>query len=51
MKNSAILLIHIKVYYSLFEMQKICIYRIIKTKDTDYKIMTDCRHFFERSEC
>lgn len=52
MTNSAILLIHIiKVYYSLFEMPKICIYRIIKTKETDYKIMTDCRRFFERREC
>lgn len=48
MTNSAILLIHIKVYYSLFEIRKICIYRIIETKETDYKIMTDCRHIFER---
>lgn len=51
MTNSAILLIHIKICYSLFEMQKICIYRIIKTKETVYKIMTDYGHFFESSEC
>lgn len=32
-------------------MQIICIYRIIKTKETDYEIMTENRHFFESSEC